>query len=207
MARPRSVSDEELIEAALEILIARGPKGLTFESLAQKVGLVPAALVRRFTSKQNLLLQIDRFALERSNTQLEKAMAEHDSPIEAIIAGFVMELSFATSIERYIHGQEYLLMDLGDKTLYANYHTSFHQRHQRVVELIKKAQARGEISANLDAQEYAQFLQTILHGVGQVWAMDQKGTVEDYINHYVRLALKPYQTNITKPQTKDKDKI
>ena len=193
MARPKTVSDSQIVEAAYELIMAHGPQALTFERLGQKVGLVPAALVRRFSNKQQLLAEADKYALERSNAQLQDVLERHDSPIEAILAGFIAELSFATTIERFIHGQEFLLMDLGYPDLYDNYQVSFKQRHGTVAELIAKAQARGELSADLDPMEIARLLQMIEHGAGHVWAMSQEGTIEDYINKYVMLALKPYQ--------------
>ncbi len=202
MARPKSIEDQELIEAAYELLMEYGPKGLTFESLGQKVGLVPAALVRRFANKRALLMEVDRYALARSNARLEEVMAKQASPIDAILAGFVAELSFASTIERFIHGQEYLLMDLADKDLYANYHVSFKQRHEQVAALLKSAQERGEISKDIDVQEFARFLQMILHGAGHVWAMSQEGPIEDYINHFVQMAIKPY-----KVQSSEKEKL
>lgn len=195
MARPKTVTDEALIEIAYELIMEHGPRGLTFEKLGERVGLVPAALVRRFGTKYKLLVEVDRYALARSNEKLQVVMTQAGSPIEAILAGFVAELSFASTIERFIHGQEYLLMDLGDKDLYANYHASFHERHAQVQKLLEQAQARGEISPDVNTKEFAQFLQMILHGAGHVWAMDQDGPIEDYINKYVQLALKPYRSD------------
>lgn len=206
MARPKSIPDKEIIQAAYELIIEFGPRGLTFEKLSQKVGLVPAALVRRFTTKHRLLLETDRYALEQSNKSLAAAMDAHDSPIDAILAGFIKELSFASTIERFIHGQEYLLMDLADKDLYGNYHVSFHKRHRQVAELLRKAQARGEISEHVDPEEVAQFLQMILHGAGHVWAMDQKGSIDEYIDKFIHLALKPYQLTTT-DTTKIKEEL
>lgn len=195
MARPKKVSDEDLVAAAYELLMAEGPNNLTFEKLSEKVGLVPAALVRRFRNKRNLLLEVDRYALARSSTHRQAAMDEQQSPIDAIIAGFTNELSFASSLKRFIHGQEFLLMDFADHTLYQNYEVSFRERHAEVADLIRQAQARGELSPDLDPAKTARLLQMILHGAGHVWAMTQEGPIEDYINQYVRLALEPYRTN------------
>jgi AcrR family transcriptional regulator len=197
VARPKTITDDKLIEAAYELIMTAGPRALTFERLGQKVGLVPAALVRRFTNKQKLLIEVDRYALARSSARLEAAMARHDSPINAILAGFITELSFASTLERFIHGQEFLLMDFADKDLYANYHASFQQRHDQVAALLKDAQARGELLQDFDTSEVTRLLEMVLHGSGHVWAMTQEGPIEDYINHYVQLALKPYRIKTT----------
>lgn len=195
MARPRSVSDQTIITEAYELLMTVGPSSLTFERLGARVGLVPAALVRRFKNKQGLLLEVDRYALERTNSKVAEAMAATTSPIDAIIAQFTTELGFASTIERFINGQEFLLTDLRDKNLYTNYQTSFEHRHSQVAELLQHAQADGQLEGIDDVDELAQHLEMLLHGAGHVWAMRQDRPIEAYIAHHVQLALKPYITS------------
>lgn len=193
MARPRQVSDQTIITAAYGLLMEQGPRSLTFESLAARVGLVPAALVRRFKNKQQLLLHVDRYGLERTNTKVAEAMGDKKSPIDAIIAQFTAELGFASSIERFANGQEFLLMDFREKDLYSNYRVSFEHRHQQIIELLQQSQAMGELDKIDDTPELARHLEMVLHGAGHVWAMTQEGPIENYIHTHVLLALQPYR--------------
>lgn len=193
MARPRSVADQTIIAEAYELIMERGPSGLTFEKLGARVGLVPAALVRRFQTKQRLLLEVDRYALERTNADVQKATSSTSSPIEAILAQFTAELGFASNVERFVNGQEFLLMDLRDKNLYANYQVSFRRRHQQVIQLLQEAQTKGELGGIADFDQLARHLQMILHGSGHVWAMTQQGSIEIYISEHIELALAPYR--------------
>ena len=55
MPRPRSVSDQDVLDRALGIIRRRGPAGLTFAILAKETGLAPATLVQRFGSKPALV--------------------------------------------------------------------------------------------------------------------------------------------------------
>lgn len=194
MARPRSVSDQTIIATAYELVMAQGPSNLTFERLASQVNLVPAALVRRFKNKQHLLLEIDRYALERTNAKVEEAMQKATSAVDTIVAQFATELGFASTVERFANGQEFLLMDLRDKNLYTNYQISFEHRHQQIAELLKKAQADGELQGIKDTSKLAQHLEMLIHGAGHVWAMTQQGPVENYISEHVNLALEPYRS-------------
>ncbi len=193
MARPRSMTDQSIIAEAYQLLMERGPSGLTFERLSKRVGLVPAALVRRFKTKHQLVLEADKYALERTNAKVQAAMDKTSSPLDAILAQLTTELGFATSIERFINGQEFLLMDLRDKNLYTNYQGSFDHRHKQITELLQKAQAEGELEGVDDTHELARHLQMILHGSGHVWAMTQEGPIENCISHHVELALAPYR--------------
>lgn len=193
MARPRLVSDQTIITAAYDLLMEQGPRSLTFESLAKRVGLVPAALVRRFKNKQQLLLQVDKYGLHHTNTKVAEAIEDKKSPIDTIIAQFTAELAFASTLERFANGQEFLLMDFREKDLYNNYRTSFEHRHQQIIELLQQSQAAGELEEINNVADLARHLEMLLHGAGHVWAMTQEGPVEDYIKHHVLLALQPYR--------------
>lgn len=54
MPRPKTQSDELVLEAALALMYERGPEALTFASLADRCGLSGATLVQRFGSKAKL---------------------------------------------------------------------------------------------------------------------------------------------------------
>jgi AcrR family transcriptional regulator len=156
------------------------------------VGLVPAALVRRFKNKRQLLLEIDRYALEYTNKKVEEAIAATASPIDAIIAQFTAELSFASTLQRFANTQEFLLMDFRDKDLYDNYRLSFEHRQTQVTELLNNAVSEGLLDKSANTEQLAVHLITLLHGTGHVWAMKQEGPIEEYITRHVHVALTPY---------------
>jgi AcrR family transcriptional regulator len=193
MARPRLITNQAIIAEAYELLMDQGLRNLTFEQLGNRVGLVPATLVQRFKTKKLLIAEIDKYALEKTIAEAQKAMSEASSPIDSIITQFITELRFASTVERYANGLEFLVMDLRDKNLYANYRISFEQRHQQIVELLKEAQSVGTLRKIENVNELARHLQMIVHGSGHVWAMTEEGPIEDYISHHVQLALKPYR--------------
>jgi AcrR family transcriptional regulator len=156
------------------------------------VGLVPAALVRRFKNKRQLLLEIDRYALEYTNKKVEEAMAATASPIDAIIAQFTAELSFASTLQRFANTQEFLLMDFRDKDLYDNYRLSFEHRQTQVTELLNNAVSEGLLDKSANTEQLAVHLIALLHGTGHVWAMKQESPIEEYITRHVHVALTPY---------------
>jgi AcrR family transcriptional regulator len=60
MARPRGIADEELLAAAEDLLYAVGPAGFTLEKVAARAGVSAATLIKRFGSKRQLLLALNR---------------------------------------------------------------------------------------------------------------------------------------------------
>lgn len=75
MARPRSISDEAILDATLGLMTRLGPEALTLALVGKEVGLVAATLVQRFSTKELLM----RAALSRSWDALEEATATQDA--------------------------------------------------------------------------------------------------------------------------------
>ncbi len=51
MSRPRSISDDVLLDSVLAVMRRGGPGGVTFATVAAETGLAGATLVQRFGSK------------------------------------------------------------------------------------------------------------------------------------------------------------
>ncbi|MCA9088735.1 MAG: TetR/AcrR family transcriptional regulator [Planctomycetaceae bacterium] len=55
MARPQTISDDQILEAARRCLLELGPQA-TMEAIAGGLGVSPQALIKRFGSKQQLVV-------------------------------------------------------------------------------------------------------------------------------------------------------
>jgi len=198
MARPRSISSQDILAAAYDLLMEVGPGIFTFERLGQKVGLVPTALIRRFKNKKQLMLAINRYALELTDKEVFNAIKTAQSPIEAIIVQFTTEMKFATTVERFANGQELLLHDLRDTDLYVSYRLTFERRHLQIVQLLVKAQGDGLLTRIDNVNELARHLESVAHGIGHVWVTTGEYTIDECIRRYVSLTLKPYIPNSRK---------
>jgi AcrR family transcriptional regulator len=55
MPRKRTIHDEALLDAALDVVHESGPDALTFAALGERVGLAPSTIVQRFGTKPRLL--------------------------------------------------------------------------------------------------------------------------------------------------------
>ena len=119
MPRPKTMSDEEVLQAALDLIHSRGPEALTFASLSQSCGLSPATLVQRFGSKE----QLKQSALLLAWDQLDartRALAEEipKTPAGAIALLVGLSRSYG-GIEAYAEGLLVLREDFRDPTLRA----------------------------------------------------------------------------------------
>lgn len=55
MPRRKTISDEEILDRALPLMVSAGPHAFTLADLAREVGIAPATLLQRFGSKQDLI--------------------------------------------------------------------------------------------------------------------------------------------------------
>lgn len=117
MPRPRTQTDEQLLEASLALMHARGPDALTFASLSAACGLAAATLVQRFgnkaTLKQRTLLHAwDR--LDHRTAQLAATIPRTPQGAVALLVGLSEQYG---GIESYAEGLLVLREDLRDPLL------------------------------------------------------------------------------------------
>lgn len=86
MARPRLISDEQIIATTRECVLARGPH-VSIDAIAEKLGVTGPALIKRFGNRQELLLKallpdpnspwLQRFERSPDDRPLEVQLREH----------------------------------------------------------------------------------------------------------------------------------
>jgi len=102
--RPKTIPDEVLLDAALEIVRRSGPAALSFGPLAADVGLAPSTVVQRFGSKADLLQATLLRAWDRLDAATAAAMeaTSHDAPgvVDLLVAlsGQYQEDDFADQL-------------------------------------------------------------------------------------------------------------
>jgi AcrR family transcriptional regulator len=88
MPRPRTVSDEAILDAVLALAHRVGPARVTFASAAAETGLSAATLVQRFGTKRDLLLAADKRGIDLWVGALDRSTAA--SPLERVVEGLVL---------------------------------------------------------------------------------------------------------------------
>lgn len=75
MPRPKTISDAEVIEAALATLAEKGP-AFTITDIADRVKLSRATLIQRFGDRQAILLRMADFQVEQTRLWLDGMPSE-----------------------------------------------------------------------------------------------------------------------------------
>jgi AcrR family transcriptional regulator len=119
MARPKTVSDEAILDAAAAAAGRVGPANLTFGLVAKAVGLSPATLVQRYGTRDRLL----QAALLRAWDLLDEQTAANDAiqPLtpEGAVALLVALSPIDESETAYAQGLLLLSEDVRDAALRA----------------------------------------------------------------------------------------
>lgn len=85
MARPRTITDERLLDALAQVITAKGP-GFTVADVAARAGVSVGTVAQRFGSKQGLLKALSRDAITRVADVVRDAAPE--GPRAALVAFF-----------------------------------------------------------------------------------------------------------------------
>ncbi|MEV1176813.1 TetR/AcrR family transcriptional regulator [Nonomuraea sp. NPDC049784] len=96
VADHRASQHAALLTAAMEILVAEGPAGLTPAAVGARVGLARSSVYRYFSSTAGILAQLVEDAIPRWATRLEDASSQADGLRERVRAFGAVTLSFVT---------------------------------------------------------------------------------------------------------------
>jgi AcrR family transcriptional regulator len=119
MTRPKTQSDEQVLEVASRLMHDKGPEALTFESLARACGLSGSTLVQRFKSKALLKQRTLLHAWDGLDRKTEEtARSVPKTPAGAIELLVTLSAGYG-DIESYAEGLLVLREDLRDQALRA----------------------------------------------------------------------------------------
>ncbi|RUT84522.1 TetR/AcrR family transcriptional regulator [Mesorhizobium sp. M7A.T.Ca.TU.009.02.1.1] len=119
MTRPKTQSDEQVLETAHRLIHEHGPEALTFERLAKACGLSGATLVQRFKNKAQLKQRTLLHAWDGLDENTRKLAATVPrTPTGAVALLVALSQSYG-GIESYAEGLLVLREDLRDPVLRA----------------------------------------------------------------------------------------
>jgi len=119
MPRPKTQSDERILEVALSVMRERGPDALTFSALAKRSGLSASTLVQRFGNKEKLINSAMLLAWDRLDRETESLAASAPKTPEGAIEILVGLTRQYGDIESYADELLVLREDLRDPVLRA----------------------------------------------------------------------------------------
>ncbi|MET1032942.1 MAG: TetR family transcriptional regulator [Candidatus Saccharimonadales bacterium] len=193
MPRTRTISDQQVLNATIELVGRYGVAKLTFASLSVHTGLSAATLVQRFGTKKQLLTAVTKHCLQSMVPILEGAQNEHDSPLQAIYAAFESMAGAVTSVEEFANGQVFFYLALTDSETNDLLRQSMTESRVKIEQMLDEAVAAKELGP-CDTNALALTLQSIYEGAITTWLVYQEGDIKSWVRNRLIEATKPYVT-------------
>jgi AcrR family transcriptional regulator len=192
-ARPRTVSDEDLIEATVRLMSRLGPVKLTLAAVAKEAGVTAATLVQRFGSKRALMLKISAGAAETADACFDLVRAAHPgSPLAALMAGAAAMAQMAATPEELANSLAFLQIDITDPEFHAYTLEMSKKNVAGYRALLKDAIAAGELKPH-DTARMARAINALAAGSIINWAIFRDGAADRWVRRDLETLLAPYR--------------
>ena len=192
MPRPRTISDEAVLDAVLALANRVGPARVTFAAAAAEVGLSAATLVQRFGTKRELLLAADKRGIDLWVGALDRSTAA--SPVARVVDGLVLAVDPDTTPEQMANSVAMLQLDLADPDFHAETLRGARAVRARIAHDLAAAHQAGELRPGTDVEALAKLVETTYHGAMIGWAIHRESTLADWMREQVDAVLAPHRT-------------
>jgi AcrR family transcriptional regulator len=191
MPRPRTISDEAVLDAVLALAQRVGPARVTFAAAAAETGLSAATLVQRFGTKRGLLLAADKRGVDLWVGSLDRTTAA--SPLARVVEGLVLATEDVVTPEQMANSVALLQLDLADPDFHAETLRGARAVRARIERDLNAALDAGELRTGTDVATLATLVETTYHGAMVGWAIHREGTLADWMREQVEAVLAPHR--------------
>ena len=185
MSRPRAYDDDQLMAAAYDVLRSHGPARLTLRPIAARLGVSQPALLKRIGSKQALLVEMQRWATER--TRELTVTLRGQSPIAGLRWLFRVYARQVRAPRELAHLTSFAALCLADPRLRA----LSEARHRLLVSEVAAALRRDGRSR---PEVTARVVVALLDGVPLTWAIEPRGSLEAALREALDFVLAAHST-------------
>lgn len=178
---------QQIVETALEVFASSGFRGGSLREIAKRAGLTPAGLLHHFSGKEDLFAEVIRQRDER----VRAAAGEIDD------GHIVDQIRDVVAYNRSTRGLTSLYTVVAAEATDAEHpaHEEFRRRYadraRATTELLRRAQERGEIRADLDPAAAARLIAAVMDGLQQQWLLDDSVDMVAAIDEFLRGYLLP----------------
>lgn len=184
MARPKRHSDTVLIDAAAAAIAERGSAAWSLADVAIRVGLSPAALVKRFGSKRNLLLAVVQSWVDSIPEPAADAVRDPLAELEALVGELFAGLDDVADPAGHL---SLMLAEIADPHVRPLVHEGWRRQERLVASLIAQAKAVGALSAAPD--EAGTMIFTLVQGNALRWSVRPEGSLPERQRQMLRTLL------------------
>lgn len=199
MARPRTVTDEEVFAATHRAMSRLGPGELRLADIAEEAGVTPSALVQRFGSKRDLLLALSRAWSGSAADFFAELRGRNASPLDALRDYARCVAGLAASPAAFARSLAYLQIDLADEDFRVTLERYARSARAELTRLLADAVEAGELRPDADPETLARVVEAVLSGSMMTWAHYREGAAAEWMARDVEAVLAPWLAGRGRP--------
>ncbi len=181
MARPRSTSDEDVLNAAGRVLLSKGPSAFTLADVAAECALAPPTLVQRFGSKRGLLVAFARQCAERAEHPFQVAATHDRGPLQTVRDALAISTKDLRTRQQVAASIAMLLADLNDPELGEAAARHATTTRSAIKQLLDAAVEAGQLPPT-DTEALAVCVQSAFNGALVQWALCGSGRLQTFVS-------------------------
>jgi len=163
------IRQEQIVEAALNVINRQGMKELSVGGVARSVGLVPSAIYRHFKSKDDVLEAIIDLIRDKLQTNIKAVCKETPDPFERLrrlLMRHVRTIRENQAIPRIIFSED---LYSGHPERKAKVYGIIRDYLREVGEIIRQGQRIGQMRSDLDLETMTLLFLGMIQPAGFLW--------------------------------------
>ena len=193
VARPRTVTDDEILDASMRVVMREGARAFTLAQVGAEVGLTAPGVLKRFESKRALLLALAARSRRAPGDLFAKARAEARSPLDALVRGLSRGVWGGATPRDIARSLDFLALDMADPAFNEHARAFFDAFHDAVRALLEEAIRARELR-KVDAEALAGAVEVAFHGSVIAWAVHGEGAIEEALARDIGAVVAPFTT-------------
>lgn len=169
------IRQEQILEAALDVVSRKGMKGLNVGAVARRVGLVPSALYRHFENKDGIIDGLLGLIETRLLANVAAVRQETKDPLlalESLLRRHARLIRENAGLPRVVFSEEVYGASSDRK---AQVHGLIQRFLGRVAEFFKEAQLSGRVRTDLSADELSVMFLGLVQPAAILWHVSDGG--------------------------------
>jgi AcrR family transcriptional regulator len=195
MPRPRTLTNDQILEATGRVIERVGPANLTLARVAAEVGLAAPTLVQRFGSRRGLLLAYAEHTVHAVRRDFGAARGAASSPLQALFGGLERLASHVATAEAMANNLAFLQTDLSDPEFRRLALAHARATGAEIQALLDDAVAAGELALEppSNTTRLARAVQVAYNGALLLWAIEASGSAAQALHAALDSVLSPYR--------------
>ena len=166
------VRQQEIIDAAGNVIVKYGSEHLTIRKIAQEVGIAEGTIYKHFGSKREILSLLADNIGDLLTIDIERNRTNSHSPLEILGNAVRSQLLAITQSKGMAFQVIAEIVSLGDKQLKEKIHDIIDKYTSLIRDLLSEGVKKGEIREDIDLDTVASLIFNTVEGLSCLWIMD-----------------------------------